>query len=189
MIISRGEDETWIYAKGLALSSTVDGGLRFVEGAVFRRLREFVEISDMEKSAYSDFLNFYTIADVRRISIAEGKRAEVAVTASLGNTINVLAVLKIEPNVRALADAFRLAVEAKAVAVANLRLKKFGRIVGGDVSDAVAVIATGGARERYVGLGTEIGDELFELVYKLVKFALWRSLRCSARDRRRKSYV
>ena len=41
--------------------------------------------------------------------------------------------------------------------------------MGGNVSDAV--VATGGER-RYVGLGTEVGDELFRLVHDAVFKAL-----------------
>jgi len=40
------------------------------------------------------------------------------------------------------------------------------------VSDAVAVVATGGERRRYVGLGTEVGDELFRLVHDAVLKAM-----------------
>jgi alpha-ribazole phosphatase CobZ len=40
------------------------------------------------------------------------------------------------------------------------------------VSDAVAVVAVGGERRRYVGLGTEVGDELFRLVHDAVLKAL-----------------
>ena len=40
------------------------------------------------------------------------------------------------------------------------------------MSDAVAVIATGGERRRYVGLGTEMGDELFRLVHDAVLKAM-----------------
>jgi adenosylcobinamide amidohydrolase len=42
--------------------------------------------------------------------------------------------------------------------------------LGGNVSDAV--VATGGERTRYVGLGTEVGDELFRLVHDAVFKAL-----------------
>jgi adenosylcobinamide amidohydrolase len=38
------------------------------------------------------------------------------------------------------------------------------------VSDAV--VATGGERRRYVGLGTDVGDELFRLVHDAVLKAL-----------------
>ena len=40
------------------------------------------------------------------------------------------------------------------------------------MSDAVAVIATGGERRWYVGLETEVGDELFRLVHDAVFKAL-----------------
>lgn len=44
--------------------------------------------------------------------------------------------------------------------------------MGGNVSDAVAVVAAGGERRRYVGLVTEVGDELFRLVHDAVFKAL-----------------
>jgi len=40
------------------------------------------------------------------------------------------------------------------------------------VSDAVAVVATGGERRRYVCIGTEVGDELFRLVHDALFKAL-----------------
>jgi adenosylcobinamide amidohydrolase len=49
--------------------------------------------------------------------------------------------------------------------------------LGGNVSDAVAVVATGGERRRYVGLGAEVGDELFRLVhdaaFKALAISTW----------------
>lgn len=165
--------ELWVEAPGLALSSTVDGGLRRAKGAVFRRIRTRVTCGEMEAGAYPDYLNFYTAVDVERHhAVASGDWVDVVATAGLGNTINVLAVMRIEPDARALADAFRLAAEAKAVAACDLGIRRRGSRVGGDVSDAVAVVATGGAARRYVGLGTEVGEELFRLVREAVVKAL-----------------
>ncbi len=167
------EGELWVEAPGLALSSTVDGGLRRVKGAVFRQVRGHVTCGEMEAGAYPEYLNFYTAVDVeRRHAVASGSWVDVVATAGLGNTINVLAVMRIEPDARALADAFRLAAEAKAVAACDMGVRRGGRRVGGDVSDAVAVVATGGAAQRYVGLGTDVGEELYRLVREAVVKAL-----------------
>lgn len=163
------EGRLWIKAKGLALSSTVDGGVREVEGAVFIQLRGHKTCAEMEREAAPGHLTFYTAVDVaRHHAVLRGEHVFVAATAGLGNTINVLAALAVEPDLRALAEAFRVATEAKAVAAVDLGLRRGGRRVGGDVSDAVAVVAVGGLRKRYVGLGTDVGDELFRLVHDAV---------------------
>jgi alpha-ribazole phosphatase CobZ len=162
-----------VRAEGLSLSSTVDGGVREVEGAVFVQISGFKTCDEMERETVPGYVTFFTAVNVaEHYAALTGRRVAVVATAGLRGTINVLAVLQIEPDLRALADAFRLAVEAKAVAAADLGLRRGGRRVGGDVSDAVAVIATGGERRRYVGLGTDVGEELFELAHEAVIKAL-----------------
>ena len=172
-VVKLEEGRLWVKARGLALSSTVDGGVREVEGAVFVQLRGYKTCAEMEREAVPGHLTFYTAVDVaRHHAVLRGGGVLVAATAGLPNTINVLAVLAVEPDLRALADAFRLAVEAKAAAAADLGLRRGGKRVGGDVSDAVAVVAVGGERRRYMGLETEVGDELFRLVHDAVLKAL-----------------
>jgi adenosylcobinamide amidohydrolase len=125
-VVKLEEGRLWVKARALALSSTVDGGVREVEGAVFVQLRGYKTCAEMEKEAVPGHLTFYTAVDVaRRHAVLRGERVLVAATAGLPNTINVLAVLAVEPDLRALADAFRLAVEAKAAA-ADLGLRRGG---------------------------------------------------------------
>lgn len=162
----------WVEAPGVALSSTVDGGVRKVKGAVFRRVAKHMTCREMEEAAVPGYLNFYTAVDVAKHHwAARGRYAAVVATAGFGNTINVLVVVQAEPDLRALADVYRLAVEAKAVTAVDMGLRRGLARLGGDASDAVAVIATGGVKARYMGLGTEVGEEVYALVQEAVKKA------------------
>ncbi len=172
-VVEVDDGKLWLRARGVAVSSTVDGGIREVDGAVFMQLRGYMSCEEMERAAIPRYVTFFTAVDlVRHHAVAEGRWGLAVATAGVGNTINVAVALSIEPDPRAILDAFRLVAEAKAVVAADLGLRRGGRRVGGDVSDAVAVIATGGERRRYVGLGTEVGDELFRLVHDVVLKAM-----------------
>jgi len=187
---------------GKCLASTVLGG-GDCDGALFLTVGDSFSMDGMDQYVKRRMENlgihgsptvFMTKVDVSLREIREGRDHLVVAIAGLSHpscpgelvspsTINVLTLVKATPMGNAMADLFRLVVEAKAVASFSLGLKCGDQPSPGTVSDAVAVAFLGGRNLRFAGLGTKLGDQIYVDVINAIKSAAERWIRTSPHQR------
>ena len=154
------------------------------KGTVRNYLKGKLELSSDEMK---NMVGFVTAVDVNTAFTGQSESSEgsveVVITAGVGdpvdpryhNTINVIIYTDVNLSPTGLANLFIVITEAKVSALNELEVVKNGKEITGTPTDAIAVAKPRiqeKAEVNFSGTATDVGESVYELVKKGVKYSL-----------------